>query len=128
MCAAWRYTGQKARLVNANADARPRPGGILPAGRVRSGAGQRAGGTEGLPGLLKLIAPFPHPRYREPMMNLRDAAMAAAACFGCIGTWAALPAGYAGKPFGDAFHQSGVPTIPGIVQCALYDLGGEGVA
>lgn len=43
MCAAWRYTGPKARLVNANAD---------------------------------------------------------------------------------AFHLNGVPTIPGLVQCALYDLGG----
>ena len=61
-------------------------------------------------------------------MNLRDAAVAAAAFCGCIGTWAALPSGYAGKPFADTFHQSGVPTIPGIVQCALYDLGGEGVA
>ncbi|HOY57850.1 MAG TPA: DUF5010 C-terminal domain-containing protein [Verrucomicrobiota bacterium] len=62
------------------------------------------------------------------MMNLRDAAVAAAAFCGCIGTWAALPSGYAGKPFADAFHQSGVPTIPGIVQCAFHDLGGEGVA
>jgi len=29
-------------------------GGILSAGRVRSGSGQRAGGTEGLPGRRKL--------------------------------------------------------------------------
>jgi hypothetical protein len=39
-----------------------------------------------------------------------------------------VPAGYAGRPFADEMHQSGAATIPGIVQCALYDLGGEGVA
>jgi hypothetical protein len=38
-----------------------------------------------------------------------------------------VPASYAGKPFADAYHKSGPPVIPGIVQCALYDLGGEGV-
>lgn len=41
---------------------------------------------------------------------------------------AALPEGYLGKPFTDAFHHAGPPNIPGIVQCALYDQGGEGVA
>jgi len=41
---------------------------------------------------------------------------------------ASLPAGYAGKPFADEMHQTGAANIPGIVQCALYDLGGEGVA
>ena len=41
---------------------------------------------------------------------------------------AALPADYNGKPFSDEFHQTGPANIPGIVQCALYDLGGEGVA
>ena len=40
----------------------------------------------------------------------------------------AVPADYQGKPFTDAFHKTGPPNIPGIVQCALYDLGGEGVA
>jgi len=41
---------------------------------------------------------------------------------------AALPTDYQGKPFADDFHKTGAPSIPGIVQCALYDLGGEGVA
>jgi hypothetical protein len=41
---------------------------------------------------------------------------------------AAVPADYAGQPFNDAYHKTGAPSIPGIVQCALYDLGGEGVA
>lgn len=39
-----------------------------------------------------------------------------------------VPADYAGRPFSDAHHQAGPATIPGLVQCALYDLGGEGVA
>jgi len=39
-----------------------------------------------------------------------------------------FPAAYQGRPFEDAYHKTGVPAIPGILQCALYDLGGEGVA
>lgn len=42
--------------------------------------------------------------------------------------YSGVPADYRGQPFADAVHKSGVPSIPGIVQCALYDLGGEGVA
>ena len=41
---------------------------------------------------------------------------------------AAAPTEYRGRPFADAVHQAGPPNIPGMVQCALYDLGGEGVA
>ena len=43
-------------------------------------------------------------------------------------TRAGVPSDYQGKPFADAYHKTGMPNIPGIVQCALYDLGGEGVA
>lgn len=43
-------------------------------------------------------------------------------------TCAAMPPGYKGKPFKDQFHKSGSQQIPGVVQAALYDLGGEGVA
>jgi hypothetical protein len=35
---------------------------------------------------------------------------------------------YKGKPFHDHVYQGGPQTIPGRVQCAYYDLGGEGVA
>ena len=45
-----------------------------------------------------------------------------------VGAMAEPPADYVGKPFTDAFHKAGLPTIPGLLQCALYDLGGEGVA
>ena len=41
---------------------------------------------------------------------------------------AAPAAAYAGRPFEDETYKTGAQRIPGIVQCALYDLGGEGVA
>jgi hypothetical protein len=36
--------------------------------------------------------------------------------------------GYAGVPFHDSVHDGGPQRIPGRVQCAYFDLGGEGVA
>lgn len=39
-----------------------------------------------------------------------------------------IPADYKGKPFIDSLHQKGPQVIPGTVELALYDLGGEGVA
>ena len=52
--------------------------------------------------------------------------MAAALCLaGCASKgWKA----YYGRPFQDSVYQGGPQTIPGPVQCAYYDLGGEGVA
>lgn len=41
---------------------------------------------------------------------------------------AQLPKDYKGKPFRDATHTTGAPAIPGRVEAALYDLGGEGIA
>lgn len=41
---------------------------------------------------------------------------------------AALPPDYQGKPFEDAIYKGGPQVIPGKVECAYYDLGGEGVA
>jgi len=37
-------------------------------------------------------------------------------------------ASYKGTPYADGRHHGGAQTIPGRVQCAYYDLGGEGVA
>lgn len=39
-----------------------------------------------------------------------------------------IPEGYEGEPFRDATHTGGAQTIPGRLEAALYDLGGEGVA
>ncbi len=52
----------------------------------------------------------------------------AACSLACLIMAGNLPPGYQGKPFQDEQHQSGPQVIPGILQCALYDLGGEGVA
>src|SRR5260370_14851724 len=41
---------------------------------------------------------------------------------------AELPPGYKGKPFQDTVYTAGPQNIPGRVECAYYDLGGEGVA
>lgn len=38
------------------------------------------------------------------------------------------PPDYRGTPFADEVHRTGMASIPGLVSCALYDLGGEGVA
>ena len=39
-----------------------------------------------------------------------------------------FPTMYKGSPFHDSRYHGGAQTIPGRVQCAYYDLGGEGVA
>ncbi len=43
-------------------------------------------------------------------------------------TSSTFPADYKGQPFGDAVYKSGPQVIPGRVECAYFDLGGEGVA
>ncbi len=43
-------------------------------------------------------------------------------------TQAALPPDYQGKPFEDSVYKGGPQVIPGRVQCAYFDFGGEGVA
>jgi hypothetical protein len=44
------------------------------------------------------------------------------------GSRAALPPDYKGTPFEDTVHKQSPARIPGILQCACFDLGGEGVA
>ena len=39
-----------------------------------------------------------------------------------------FPAGYKGQPFSDTVYKGGPQPIPGRVECAYFDLGGEGVA
>jgi hypothetical protein len=39
-----------------------------------------------------------------------------------------VPADYKGTPFQDSMHTSSPQTIPGRLQAALYDVGGEGIA
>jgi hypothetical protein len=58
----------------------------------------------------------------------KPAALIASTLLAASSALAGLPSGYTGKPFADEMHQTGPANIPGIVQCALFDLGGEGVA
>jgi endoglucanase len=39
-----------------------------------------------------------------------------------------VPASYQGEAFTDTLHSAGPQVIPGKVECALYDMGGEGIA
>ncbi len=39
-----------------------------------------------------------------------------------------IPVNYKGRPFTDERHNTGVQIIPGKIECALFDLGGEGIA
>ncbi|NJK93903.1 MAG: hypothetical protein HC905_02320 [Bacteroidales bacterium] len=41
---------------------------------------------------------------------------------------AQLPAGYKGKPYKDSVYKGGPQVIPGRIELAYYDLGGEGIA
>jgi hypothetical protein len=45
-----------------------------------------------------------------------------------VATKSSVPADYKGKPFDDSVYKGGAQAIPGKVECAYYDLGGEGVA
>jgi len=63
---------------------------------------------------------LPHPTLRPSLVVFT--VIVASSALGQI------PADYRGKPFADSVHKAGPPNIPGIIQCALYDLGGEGVA
>lgn len=41
---------------------------------------------------------------------------------------AQLPKGYKGKPYRDRFYRAGAQEVPGRLELAFYDLGGEGIA
>jgi hypothetical protein len=48
-------------------------------------------------------------------------------CFITI-SYSQIPKEYKGKPFFDSLHTTGAQEIPGRVELALYDLGGEGIS
>jgi hypothetical protein len=50
------------------------------------------------------------------------------ASFGVRAFAADSPGGYLGTPYHDSVYKGGPQLIPGRVQCAFFDLGGEGVA
>jgi len=72
-------------------------------------------------------------------MNARGLILGALVTIGMIGCQTAgpnapakpsstFPASYQGKPFADEVYYGGPQVIPGRVECAYFDLGGEGIA
>jgi hypothetical protein len=63
-------------------------------------------------------------------MSLLKKLLVSVAFFSCAfqALTAQIPKEYKGKPFKDKFYKLGAQPIPGRVQLAYYDLGGEGVA
>ena len=61
-------------------------------------------------------------------MNLARRLFALGAVIACAISGKCQSGGYSGRPFMDAVYQGGAQKIPGKVQCAYYDFGGEGVA
>jgi hypothetical protein len=42
--------------------------------------------------------------------------------------WTQIPSTYKGKPFEDKYYKKGAQAIPGRIELAYYDIGGEGIA
>ncbi len=95
--------------------------GVLPGGRYKSAPRCVAEANEADGGAL-IARVLPEIRF------VLAVALGWVTCCTIFSARAEVPADYRGRPFADAVHKAGVPNIPGIVQCALYDLGGEGVA
>jgi hypothetical protein len=62
------------------------------------------------------------------MRYIFRSSLTALACLVSLVTVAQMPREYKGRPFNDALFMSGPQVIPGRVELAFYDLGGEGVA
>jgi hypothetical protein len=69
-------------------------------------------------------------RHDMRTLAFKSTPLIAFACALLLGadSHAALPPDYRGQPFEDSVHKSGPAVIPGVLQCARFDLGGEGIA
>jgi len=61
-------------------------------------------------------------------MNTSSVIWIIGAVFLVMNCHSALPPDYKGKPFSNEVYRAGPQAIPGKVECAYFDLGGEGVA
>jgi hypothetical protein len=61
-------------------------------------------------------------------LPLRMLALILAACFAVTAPATDFLASYKGAPYEDSRYHGGAQSIPGRVQCAYYDRGGEGIA
>src|SRR5436190_19735241 len=76
---------------------------------------RRIMGTEGGAKIMK--------RFKPAQMSL----LLALASFCAASLRAAMPPDYKGRPFEDTVYTKGAQVIPGRIECAFYDLGGEGL-
>ena len=113
-------------MEKARPDVGVRANGACPA-RLREFAGIdiRDGFQFKMSGLFRFSTrkPIP-PKKMKKTILLATFALLPLAC----ALRADLPADYKGKPFEDEKYKDGPQSIPGTVECAYYDLGGEGVA
>ncbi len=65
---------------------------------------------------------------RVPMMVVSGLSLLPLSAVATDAARSFVPAGYAGAPYGDARHPQAPQTIPGRLQCELYDVGGPEVA
>jgi hypothetical protein len=77
-----------------------------------------------LNGSVAAIAGSPLSIRRPPVLGL----FLLLACTAPGATAGDPPGKYSGTPFHDSVHKGGPQIIPGRVQCAYFDMGGEGVA
>jgi hypothetical protein len=75
-------------------------------------------------------APIRHPQSAlvTSQLMIRTSILVTSLAVGAQLAFAEPAAKYAGVPYGDAQHPASAQLIPGTVQCAFYDTGGEGVA
>jgi hypothetical protein len=62
------------------------------------------------------------------VVNSARLIVALGAAIGGAASGQCQPIGYSGRPFEDTVYHDGAQKIPGRVECAYYDFGGEGVA
>ena len=81
---------------------------------------------------VRLIAPRAPRRFsiKHVIMTARCSLGLCLLLVGCLTPTAVvnMPNDYKGKPFQDSVYHGGPQKIPGVVYCAYYDLGGEGIA
>ena len=64
----------------------------------------------------------------KDFLCLRKGLLIALIFLGPSSSRSALPLEYTGTPFRDPFYTAGAQVIPGRVECAYFDRGGEGIA
>ena len=98
----------------------------------RSKTGESKGGKAGQAVdssfLLKMFCRKPVGAEVSKSILVAASLAAGLALTACSSRYANLPGAYKGRPFEDHHYMGGPQVIPGRVQAAYFDLGGEGIA